>query len=81
MIRGVLEEDLDNLYILLNGIIIYCKCANFPSFNYEIDDFNGQIEKLKFNEIKFNTYISKIKFANGRRTFTVWKIRLIGKNI
>ena len=36
--RG-LEEDLDNLYILLNGIIIYCKCATFHCFNCRTDGF------------------------------------------
>ena len=32
-----LEANTDNLYILLNAIIVYCKCANFPSFNSEMD--------------------------------------------
>ena len=32
-----LEANTDNLYILLNAIIVYCKWANFPSFNSEMD--------------------------------------------
>ena len=32
-----LEANTDNLYILLNAIIVYCKCANFLSFNSEMD--------------------------------------------
>ena len=32
-----LEANTDNLYILLNAIIVYCKCANFPSFNSKVD--------------------------------------------
>ena len=32
-----LEANTDNLYILLNAIIVYCKCTNFPSFNSEMD--------------------------------------------
>ena len=32
-----LEANTDNLFILLNAIIVYCKCTKFPCFNRKID--------------------------------------------
>ena len=48
-----LEVNTDNLYILLNAIIVYCKCANFSSFNCEIDGLlNQRTNRKNFNMLR-----------------------------